>query len=626
MTTLPNIFDQWAEVYDTELNPLLALESRTLPALLPRIAQAHVLDVGCGTGRWLQHLEPLEPASLTGADPSVAMLEIARRKLSSNTTLLNCPADALPEGKASHDLILASFMLSYIEDLSAFAAECARILKPAAYLIVTDMHPDTATARGWTRSFKLGQQRIQIPAHSRSIEKIKATFAHHGMTVMAQLEPAFGEPERSLFALADKQSAYGDLQQTPAIYLLKLQKLTSLQLLNARSSTSPFQWSAETLHSIKGRIATVPDREAHVLDLSGYTVLPGLINAHDHLEFALFPNLGRSRGQKPFSNAPEWANEIHLTHSDTIAKHRQVPLETRLWFGVIRNLLAGVTTVCHHNPIHPQLSRFNLPVHIARGIGWGHSLSFEPDLASRFNDSSASRPFILHAAEGIDEASRDELHQLDGQNLLTSRTVLVHGLALSEDDIGLLNERGCGLIFCPTSNHFLFEESPSNDLIHSTQRAALASDSPITAAGDLLDEIAYLHLQGLDAASLYTLVTTGPANILHLREGQGTLAPGTVADLIVVRSSHSTPAEVLAHLTIAQIELVIARGEIQLASSDLYRRLPITLLNHLQMIEIDSLERWIHAPVRTLFESAEGVLGHGNLRLGNKEVRAGNSL
>jgi cytosine/adenosine deaminase-related metal-dependent hydrolase len=247
-------------------------------------------------------------------------------------------------------------------------------------------------------------------------------------------------------------------------------------------------------------------------------------------------------------------------------------------------------------------------------------------MASRFATAPASQPFILHAAEGVDEFSRNELHQLDAQRLLTSRTVIVHGLALREDDIGLLNERGCGVIFCPTSNHFLFAKSPSNGLIQSAQRAALASDSPITAAGDLLDEIAQLHQQGFDAARLYTLVTTSPANVLHLHEGQGTLAPDAVADLIAVRSPHSTPAEVLANLTMAQIELVIAKGQIQMASPDLYRSLPASVCTHLQRIEVGTLERWINAPVSALFASAEEILGRGSLRLGNKEVRHRNPL
>ncbi len=43
------------------------------------------------------------------------------------------------------------------------------------------------------------------------------------------------------------------------------------------------------------------------LDLDGLQILPGLINAHDHLEFALFPRLGR----RIYSNATEWARDIY---------------------------------------------------------------------------------------------------------------------------------------------------------------------------------------------------------------------------------------------------------------------------------------------------------------------------
>jgi ubiquinone/menaquinone biosynthesis C-methylase UbiE len=79
------IFDCWAQHYDHQLNPLLALEERTLPALLPEIADTNVLDVGCGTGRWLSRLEALSPRSLVGVDCSPAMLERARMKLATAT-------------------------------------------------------------------------------------------------------------------------------------------------------------------------------------------------------------------------------------------------------------------------------------------------------------------------------------------------------------------------------------------------------------------------------------------------------------------------------------------------------------------------------------------------------------
>ena len=51
-----NVFAAWAEVYDNDPNPLLALEERYLTRLLPDIQGKNALDVGCGTGRWLQRL------------------------------------------------------------------------------------------------------------------------------------------------------------------------------------------------------------------------------------------------------------------------------------------------------------------------------------------------------------------------------------------------------------------------------------------------------------------------------------------------------------------------------------------------------------------------------------------
>ncbi len=75
-----SLFDRWAAVYDRDVNPLLQLEERWLAALLPETRGSHILDIGCGTGRWLRQLEAMSPTALTGADPSPAMLARAREK------------------------------------------------------------------------------------------------------------------------------------------------------------------------------------------------------------------------------------------------------------------------------------------------------------------------------------------------------------------------------------------------------------------------------------------------------------------------------------------------------------------------------------------------------------------
>ena len=77
MATPSDVFDTWAQVYDEQPNPLLALEQRFLTRMLPDVAGLDVLDAGCGTGRWLQLLAPQRPASLLGVDISPQMLERA---------------------------------------------------------------------------------------------------------------------------------------------------------------------------------------------------------------------------------------------------------------------------------------------------------------------------------------------------------------------------------------------------------------------------------------------------------------------------------------------------------------------------------------------------------------------
>ena len=153
------------------------------------------------------------------------------------------------------------------------------------------------------------------------------------------------------------------------------------------------------------------------------------------------------------------------------------------------------------------------------------------------------------------------MFELDRMHALDERTVLVHGLACTPEAVSLINRRLAAVILCPTSNKFLFHQFPSLALIHSLEQVILGSDSPLTAAGDLLDEIRFAHTQiGLDANSIYAMVTNRPADILRLRRGEGRLRAGSVADILVVRDSGLSPAETLAQLTIDQIELVITGG------------------------------------------------------------------
>ena len=650
MTTMmapsSDVFDTWAQVYDEQPNPLLMLEQRFLVRMLPDVRGLDVLDAGCGTGRWLQLLASHRPASLVGVDASPQMLQRAAAKLGPASTLRLGSCIALPVQNTMADLVLASFVLSYIENVEAFARELHRVARPGATIFLTDMHPDTAVSCNWKRSFKANGTVEHLQTIGHSLQHITDVVQACGFELLTCVEPSFDSQEKAAFIRNGRLEAYESFASLPAIYILQLRKKPVFPVrardpveakdmfhvfggnyaLGAETSTAAcISIESGHIHSISSSLSGHRENispSVGIIDLSGYLVLPGLINAHDHLEFGLFPNLGTG----PYQNSVEWAKEIHRTHASLIARHRKTPKVARLWWGAIRNLLCGVTTVCHHNPLSRELLAAEFPIRVLSKFGWAHSLEMDPNLIHNFDHTPPNLPFILHAAEGVDAKSAQEIFDLDRMQVLDDRTVLVHGLALTAKAVALLNRRRTAVIICPTSNQFLFHCAPSSTLIKSLNAVVIGSDSPLTAAGDLLDEVNFAHNEiGLEANSLYEMVTERPATVLRLRNGEGYLKPGSIADLIAVRDKGLTPAETIAQLNYGQVELVILAGRVQLVSSSLYHRLTDSLRAGLQPLTIDGHQRWLRAPIEELLADARKTIGR-DIRLGGKKVdHAGNA-
>ena len=353
------------------------------------------------------------------------------------------------------------------------------------------------------------------------------------------------------------------------------------------------------------------------IDLSGFLVLPGLINAHDHLQFALFPRLANP----PYRNYIDWGTDIHDKLSDVIAKHRAVPKDVRLWWGGIRNLLCGVTTVCHHDSLWPELKREDFPVKVVQEYGWGHSLALGGDLLKARSSTPEGRAFILHACEGVDEQAYAELAGLDRLGLLDERTVLVHGLAIDGAGVALVKKRRTSLIACPSSNQFLFGMLPNMELLGTIENITLGNDSPLTAEGDLLDEVRFAsRLCGIKPDAVYRMVTEAPAAVLRLRDQEGSIKETGAGDLMAVRDTGKAGADRLRELSMHDVEFVMVAGCVQLASETIMKRLPEATVQGLEPLWIDGAIRWVRAPVRELLAKAEDVLGKSKVQLGGRTV------
>lgn len=381
----------------------------------------------------------------------------------------------------------------------------------------------------------------------------------------------------------------------------------SVALTGARVALSPFDSDALDITITGDRIsglAAAQDRRTcdDVIDLSGYLILPGLINAHDHLEFNLFPRLGH----RLYGNASEWAADIYRPESPVIARHLNVPKPARLLWGALKNLLSGVTTVAHHNAFPGHLDTA-LPVRVVRDYGWAHSLAFEKNVQALHQATPASWPFILHAAEGIDDAAKQEIDRLHALRILTANTVLVHGVAIQPHQIEWLTRLGVSLVWCPRSNHFLFGQSLSADVLASNLPIALGSDSAMTSGGDLIDEM-QTALRDVPPERVYAMVTANAANILRLDPGFGAIQADGPADLMVLKDSGQSPAEALAQGLMP--EAVLIRGELRCFSSAIEPRLRPLIQAAFVPVTLEGRgTRWVDVPIEEMLRDTVPHLG-----------------
>ncbi|HEY4740923.1 MAG TPA: class I SAM-dependent methyltransferase [Candidatus Acidoferrales bacterium] len=107
------------------------------------LAEARILDVGCGDGRWFRVLGEFgaQPQNLSGIDLLPERIELARQLCSPLTTLICGDASTLPFADSSFDILLSFTAFSSIQDpalKSSLAAEMLRVLHPGGFILWYD--------------------------------------------------------------------------------------------------------------------------------------------------------------------------------------------------------------------------------------------------------------------------------------------------------------------------------------------------------------------------------------------------------------------------------------------------------------------------------------------------------
>ncbi|MDX3099672.1 class I SAM-dependent methyltransferase [Nonomuraea angiospora] len=219
-------YAQWAEQYDGEGNPLIAVEEPLVRRILRTLAAGRALDAACGTGRHAAFLAGLGH-EVVGVDSSAEMLVRAEAKVPEGE-FRQGDLCRMPVPSNSFDVVVCALALTHLPALGPPLVELARVARPGGHVVLSDIHPLSLYLGGVPRVAGPDGGVRAMPA-SRFLASDYISAIHEaGLRIVACHEPRWGEsPGGHGGPLAQRwcsEAAAVAYQDTPALIVWHLRK------------------------------------------------------------------------------------------------------------------------------------------------------------------------------------------------------------------------------------------------------------------------------------------------------------------------------------------------------------------------------------------------------------------
>ncbi|MDY6968197.1 MAG: amidohydrolase family protein [Spirochaetota bacterium] len=353
------------------------------------------------------------------------------------------------------------------------------------------------------------------------------------------------------------------------------------------------------------------------IEIDNGVLTPGLINSHDHLLGTYYPKVGSG----PYENWLPWDND--LKSSPIYEERQQIENRDLYLLGGYRSLISGATTVSDHIP-HFVSEPFVdlLPVKVIKNYALAHSIA---SFALEWGDGieieykkaiDENIPFITHISEGFDQETVNDIQTLDQKGGLGDHSVLIHGLAFSDEDIKLIKKRGASVVWCADSNMFMFKRTTNiQKLLDTGVNICIGTDSPMSGGENILSEMKYdrilynkLYNKELKDQQILKMTTENPAKAFRLGK-TGQIKDGYIADMVVFANNKNTPYDSVVSAGMKDIQLVIIDGKPAYGNQE-YSHFFDSLEIEYQNISVDGVKKIIIGDVIGLIKRIERAVGY----------------